>query len=359
MPFTRPTPQTLRDRAAAEFAAQLPGADARSRRSIEGVLARVVGQMAHDLHGHLAWLARQIHVVTCDDDMLLERHASLWGIGRRAASLATGPITVTGTAGAILPAGAELRRDDDARYRVAADITLDGTGTGTGAVTARAVGAAGNTGIGAGLALLSPVAGIQSVTVADDGQGDGFTGGADIETLDDLRLRILERIQSPPHGGNKADYHAWTVAVPNVTRAWVLPLWMGPGTVGVTFCTDDAAYGPAPAQADLDAVAAAIDQVRPVTAAVTVFGPALDEIPMTIGIKPDTVAVRSAATAAVADFFRRESAPGGILYLSRLRAELSAAQDEFRHQLVSPTDDIVADPGHLAVPGTITWTVYP
>ena len=360
MPFARPTPQQLRDRLAADLEAALPGADARTRRTVEGVLVRAVAGAAYDLYGYLDWMSQQIHVTSCDDDLLLDRHASLWGLARVPAAAASGAIAVTGAAGAVLPAGIELRRSDDARYATVADVTLDGTGAGAGRVTASAAGAAGDAAIGTTLQLVTPVAGIAtSVTVADDGSGQGLSGGADLESTGSLRARILERVQQPPHGGAAFDYHAWTLAVPGVTRAWVLPLWLGPGTVGVTFCVDGASYGPAPSSIDVAAVQAALDAVRPVTAACTVFAPTLDAIAFTIGVQPNTAAVQAAVTAALADFFRREAAPGGTIYLSRLSAEIAAVNGEYRHKLVAPAADIVAAPGHLAVPGAITWTVYP
>lgn len=360
MAFGTPTPAELRDRAAAELEAAVPGSDARARRSVEGVLTRVFGQVGYDLHSHLSWLSRQVHVTTCDDEVLAERHASLWGIARKPADFAGGYVAVAGVAGASLPAGSELRRADDARYLVVADITLDGTGAGRGPVSAVVAGAAGNALIGTPLQPLSPVPGVRTpVAVADDGSGGGLTGGTDIEPVAALRGRVLSRIRTPPHGGAVHDYHAWALELPGVTRVWVLPLWQGPGTVGVCFVMDDKVGGPVPSAEEVAAVAAYLDPLRPVTARVTVFAPAADPLELTLAVSPDTVAVRQAVTGAVTDFLRREAIPGGVLYLSRLSAEISAAAGEVRHVLVSPAADVVSAPGHLAVPGPVTWTTYP
>src|SRR3546814_19647491 len=102
MPFQRPTPQQLRDRMAGEIEAALPGADARTRRSIEGVLARMMAIASHELHGHQDWIARQVLVDTADAEDLA-RHASLCAIDRRAAVTAAGPVTFTAPLAGIVP----------------------------------------------------------------------------------------------------------------------------------------------------------------------------------------------------------------------------------------------------------------
>ena len=65
-----------------------------------------------------------------------------------------------------------------------------------------------------------------------------MTGGTDTETDEQLRARILQRIQNPPMGGSAADYVAWALAVPGVTRAWAAPE-QGIGTITVRFLMDD------------------------------------------------------------------------------------------------------------------------
>ena len=64
------------------------------------------------------------------------------------------------------------------------------------------------------------------------------TGGTDAETDDQLRARILHRIQNPPMGGAQADYVTWALAVPGVTRAWAASE-QGIGTMTVRFLMDD------------------------------------------------------------------------------------------------------------------------
>ena len=97
-----------------------------------------------------------------------------------------------------------------------------------------------------------------------------LTGGADHETIDELRARVLARIQMPPMGGDADDYVAWAKAVAGVTRAWCAPNEMGPGTVTLRIMYDDlrATADPLtdvlPTAADLAAVRAHLALVRPV-----------------------------------------------------------------------------------------------
>ncbi|MDH3975622.1 MAG: baseplate J/gp47 family protein [Deltaproteobacteria bacterium] len=63
------------------------------------------------------------------------------------------------------------------------------------------------------------------------------------ESDSELLQRILDRIQSPPAGGNKADYIRWAKEVPNVKEAYCYPLGGGLGTVYVLILADEAATG--------------------------------------------------------------------------------------------------------------------
>ena len=348
MPFARPSPKDIRDRMAAEVAVALDGADARLRRSVEEVMVRAVAIASHELHGHLEWAARQILPDTAEAE-ILARHAGVWGVERVAATAAIGDVTFSGTAGAVLPAGTELRRGDDARYELVADATIGGGGTVTAAVAALVAGVAGNAAAGTTLSLLSPVAGVNPGAVVAAGD---LAAGANAESDDGLRARLLRRIQSPPRGGARADYDAWALAVAGVEQVWVFPLYLGAGTVGLTFVTTG---GAVPASPLVAAVQAEIDLLRPVTAAVTVFAPATQALPLTIELSVDTVAIRTAVLAEVADFLRREGAPGGTVRLSRLSAAISAAVGEVSHILSVPAADVVLPAGTIPVLGTVTW----
>ena len=89
--------------------ARLPGADSRLRRSVLGVLVTTIMGAIFNLYGYLDYLARQILPDTADG-VFLERHAGIFSMTRKAATVATGQVTATGVNGAAIPAGTVLQR---------------------------------------------------------------------------------------------------------------------------------------------------------------------------------------------------------------------------------------------------------
>jgi uncharacterized phage protein gp47/JayE len=345
--FTRPTLADLLNRAFADIQSRLPGSDATLRRSNLNVLSRVHTAGVHGLYGFIAWLATQLIYDTAEAEYL-ERWASIWGINRLPASFATGTITMTGTNGVTIPALAELQRADGVLYTVNADVII-AAGVATAAVTAVETGQAGNAATGYVLTLTSPIAGVTATATAGV-----LSGGADAEKDAALRARFIARIQQPPHGGAKFDYEAWALEVAGVTRAWVYPQELGAGTVTVRFVRDNDA-GLIPDAGEVAAVQAYIDNLRPVTAAVSVVAPVAVALNLSIGVTPNTTVVKTAVTAELTDLISRESIPGGTLYLSHIRAAISAAAGETNYTMTAPAADVVSATGNITTLGTITW----
>lgn len=346
MPFSRPTPFELRERLAAEIQAALPGADARARRSVEEVMVRITAIASNDLHGHLAWAAEQLLPDTAETE-LLDRHGAIWGIGRRPAAPARGPLFLAGTSGTLIPAGTEFRRGDDARYTLDAAVGLVG-GQGSGQVTATVGGRSGNATPAQTLTPIAPIIGLTSAAIA----APGLTGGLDIEDDAALRARIIARIQTPPSGGTREDYLAWALAVPGVERAFVFAPHVGLGTVGVAILGPGGAL---PSPGLVAAVQAALDARRPVTALVNAFAPPTLAVPVTLSIAPDTAEMRAAVTAALATYFATEAAPGETLRRSRLSEVISGVAGETWHGITAPAADPVPGATQLPILGVVTF----
>ena len=350
MPFERPALADLIERGQADMEARLPGSDARTRRSNLNVLARVNAGAVHGLYGYLDWIARQVFPDTADAE-ILDRWGAVWGVVRKPPSFAAGGVSFSGQAGSVIPAGTELAFGTS-RFEIDADVVFSGAGA-SGTVTALEPGLAGNLPTGTGLVFVSPVAGVAgTASVASP----GLAGGVDAEADTSLRARLLARIRQPAQGGAAHDYEAWALAVPGITRAWVYPEELGPGTVTVRVVTDDAVGGLIPAPDVVDAVQDYIDARRPVTARPTVVSPVAVPLALSISVSPNTAAVRAAVEAELADLLRREAVPGGTILLSRLREAVSIAAGEFDHMLTSPVADVTHGTGQIAVPGVITWS---
>jgi uncharacterized phage protein gp47/JayE len=96
---------------------------------------------------------------------------------------------------------------------------------------------------------------------------DVLVPGEDEESDESLRKRYLQKVREPGTSGNAADYKRWATEVVGVGAAKVVPLWSGPGTVKVIIVDSDRK----PATSELvDTVAAHIEEVRPIGAAVSV-----------------------------------------------------------------------------------------
>ncbi|EDJ8883674.1 hypothetical protein GFH75_23610, partial [Salmonella enterica subsp. diarizonae] len=178
----------------------LPGLDETTLHAIGYAQAGLSAQE----HEHLAWIARQIIPSDADEAELL-KHCAWWGIVRKPASRAGGPVQLTLTDTATADAGVQLQRGDGVVYRITASKNA---GAGTLEVDLEAVdaGAAGNAPAGTLLTFITPQAGIvQTATVT----GSGITGGADVESLSELLSRLVFRVQYPPSGGTKYDFERW------------------------------------------------------------------------------------------------------------------------------------------------------
>ena len=351
MPFTRPPLADLLSRTEAELAARL-GLGPLLPRSVLAVLARLVAGQSHLLHAHVGFAVDQVFPDTADAENLV-RIASLYGILRKAALKSFGPVVFTGSEGAAIPQGALIRRVDEREYSVSIAVNISG---GTATTTVRAVVAetAGDTAASTVLTLVSPLTGIDTNVTVDTG---GLVDGSDVESDADLLERLLQRLQTPPQGGAKADYVKWALEIAEVTRAFALPQHFGTGTVGVTFLVDDDPTTPIPDAAKVQEVQDHIDDPtrRPVTAVVTVFAPVEVTLDPSITLTPDTTAVRAAVTASLEDMLKADAAPGGTILLSRIREAISTAEGETDHTLNSPVADVTTLAGEIVTLGTITW----
>jgi uncharacterized phage protein gp47/JayE len=349
VPFNRPTLSQLIDRVSGDFDARLPGADSRLRRSVLNVLGRVHAAATNGLYGFLEWCSRQLFPDTAEAEQL-GRWAAIWGVRRKAALAADGPVAITGVDGALVPAGTVLVRSDGAEYRSTA-AKIVAAGAASLPVVAIAAGIDGNAAAGQRLTFASPVPGVNASALVS---APGIVGGAEEEADEALRRRLLDRIRQPPHGGNIADYRRWALEVAEVTRAWVYPMQLGPGTVTVAFVMDDRA-DMIPTPADVDAVSAYLDERRPVTAEVTVIAPAPIPLDLTILASPPTAEVRAAIVAELKDLLFREAEPGGTVLVSHIREAISTAAGESDHVLQVPAANVVAPIGSIYVLGEVTW----
>lgn len=364
MPFTRSTLSEIVERIVADFQTRITGATSLLRRSVLRVIARVNAGAFHLLYEYLDYQARQLFVSTADSAGL-EAIASEYGLSRTAAIPAVGSAAVTGTNGVVIPAGSILQTSDGRKYETDANVTIAG-GIGTLEITATEAGEDGNDDPGISLTFVSPIAGVSTTATVDS---DGLYDGADEESDDDLRARVLMRKRQPPHGGASFDYETWALEYSGVTRAWCIPLYMGVGTVGIAFVRDgDASIFPNATQ--LAEVLAYIVQHTdpgsgeivgcPVTAEPGLFMISLTplSVDFNVSIYPNTSAQQTLVEEALEDMILRLGGPEETIYLSDIAEALSLVENMGYFRINSPVADVTATSTELHVMGTVVFSAY-
>lgn len=351
MATQRPTLKEIIERVEQDLTSRL-GSSVPARIALTRVLARAQAGVAHGLYGYIDTKEKNFLPDTGDEESVL-RWANLFGITRIAPIAATGTVQATGTNGAVIPAGRELRSSAGVLYSVDADVTVS-AGIAEIAITAVDRGADANLDTGVTLSFTQPVAGVLSTVTV---QSPGLVGGSDTETIEALRVRVLDRMKAPPKGGASSDYVQWAKdAHPDVTRVWVSGQEMSENSVTVRVVTDDAPGGPIPSGPVLDQVADYISLHRPVTAEVYVVAPTAVPLDLSIAIEPSTQAVKDAVTAELTDLIKREAEPGGTILLTRINEAISNAAGESDHDLIAPIANVTHTAGQIATLGTITWS---
>lgn len=377
MPFARPPltalrQQGLQDILASDIVDPTTGASGNGllQKSVLGVLSWVVAGLTYLLYGYLDWISRNSTPWGATGEF-----AAAWGAlvneFQFDATPAGAPaIAWTGADPTPIPAGTELQRLDGIQYVTTADATISG-GTTNLAIQAVAAGSAGNAPTGTLLRLVTPLAGIspQATTTVP------ITGGTDVETIDDFKVRYLAKYAAPPQGGDQQDYVVWARDVPGVTRAWCVPNGMGAGTVFVYVMFDEAeaAFGGFPqgttgvatdeprdvaATGDQLAVANSIFPKQPVTALVYVGGPVAAPTNFTVDElgAGNTAPNRAAITAALDGMFLQNAdAQGGTIYPNRWEEAIAAIPGLTQFRVSVPSAAITAAVGHLPTRGTMTF----
>lgn len=362
MPFSRPTLTDLRNQVQEDI-----GFNTLLQFSNLMFVGTAQAGLAYLHYGYLDWISLQAVPFTATGEFL-EGWAALKGVMREPATAASGTVTFTGEPGTNIPAGSPVTRSDNTAYATTADAAVGGGGSAVVIVVASVPAAAGTLTAGQAMTLSSGVAGINStgsVTTAT-------TPGADLETDDALRMRMLGVYQSPPQGGAQTDYEEWARKVPGVTRAWAVGNGFGPGTVVVYIMLDESesAFNGFPqgtngtaaaetrgtvATGDQLAVANAIwSPLQPVTALVWVVAPG--NMPVAFSISGVASADQVDVSDAIADVFLREGSPGGMIYLDDIEAEINSVPGVSDFLILSPTTDIVCSAGALPTVGTIAWS---
>ncbi|WP_081628556.1 baseplate J/gp47 family protein [Novispirillum itersonii] len=356
--FIRPDLNELIEQAKTEYEARLGTIDSDLRRNTTDVVAAVQAGMTHLLHSHMGYISLQSNVLSAEAEYL-ERWGAVWGVSRKQATVAAGLVNFSGLPGSVVPAGTTLlRTSDNASYYTTAEAEIPPSGAASVPVSSSDAGAAFNCAPGAQMTIPLALSGVQSSAVVAS-----ITGGTDQEqdgkpyTKQGYRGRILDRIQTPPHGGSAGDYRVWALEYPGVTRAWVSAGEMGAASVTVRVLMDDLYTNGIPPEEVTDDIQLYIDERRPVTAVVYVVSPIPQPVDFIISnLSPNTPSVRAAVEAEIRAMLRREGAPGAQIPVSKIWEAVSVASGEASHTVTSPAGPMVpVTPNHLIVFGSVIF----
>ncbi|WP_345819939.1 baseplate J/gp47 family protein [Methylobacterium fujisawaense] len=329
---------------------------------VEGKVLALIG---FEMEQRRAWLVRQLFASTAERVWLI-RHGFEFGLQPEPANTAMGTATTQASPGTVVPIGLQYARGDGVTFTTTAAVAVIGNDVSL-PLEADVAASAGNTPAGTVLTLVNPddaPAGLgRTCTVGEASDGTGLSGGADEESLESFRARVLYRKRNPPQGGSAPDYVAWVLeAVPTAVAVYVDSFQNDSRSVWVQFTVSDQAQG-IPTAGQVAAAQAYIDDPirRPITARVFVSAPIPVQQDIVIGgLDPDTTDIRASIESELAAAYTDRARPGKpsvdfVFSASWLAEAISRATGEDRHRLLSPASDQVFTAGNLPVLGSIAY----
>ncbi|NLF35065.1 MAG: baseplate J/gp47 family protein [Clostridiales bacterium] len=297
------------------------------------------------------WVLRQCFPQTAEGDYL-DRHAALRALTRREAAKAQGVIRFSVgeamSADRPIQAGVVCMTAGLVRFETTQEAVLKAGELWTD-VPARAVeaGSAGNVAAETVRFLSVAPVGVSACT-----NPAGFAGGADQESDEALRQRVLESFKRLPNGANAAFYEQGALSFEGVAAAKALARNRGTGTVDVVVST---ATG-LPSAELLAALTAYLGERREIAVDVGVLAPAPVAIDVTVGVAPqpgvDSAGVLDAAEHALRGYF-----DGTLLGQDILRARLGAVIFSVggveNYTITAPAQDVAISAGQLPTLGTL------
>lgn len=214
----------------------------------------------------------------------LDLHAEERGLVRKDAVKSVGTLTFSRRTAlsyaAEIPAGTVCAASGEnaVEYETTEAAVLPaGALTVTAAAQAVLGGRRGNAAKGAVNTLITPPAGIESVT-----NDVPFTGGADKEDDEALRTRLLRCFYALPNGSNTETYRRAALMTPGVKSVQVVPRANGVNTVAVYLYGDNGAV----TDEVLGKVGETLEKLKEISVDVTVAAAVAVKKPVTVYVKP-------------------------------------------------------------------------
>lgn len=338
----RPSLKQLISRILSDIDYRLPGASARPRRSLLTVLGMMNAYVFHSLYGYVDALKVNILPNTCSDTWL-----PLWGVVMAVPRLesvqASGRVLFLGESGVSIALGSRLTLSNQTYITTAAGIVGEFIN-----IQALIAGLAGNAPAGSTLILESPIAGVEA-----DATVDYLNSGADQETLNAWRSRIVKAFNERDKIGDKDDYESWALSAhPAITDAWVFPNTMGLGEITIALVCGDS-LNPVPDQLIIDNAKHVIDRIRNAGATTHIIPPTIKTID--IRIKDIAESQRQAVTESIQSLFKAKQTQNAEIEVEEIHAAIQAVWQS-SYTLLAPLAKQNAISHELMIMGEPQWT---
>jgi uncharacterized phage protein gp47/JayE len=195
--------------------------------------------------------------------------------------------------------------------------------------------------------------------------GSAIAGGAEKESLEDLKARILARKRNPPQGGNEADYERFGEGLSHVSQAWARRPDGGPGSLAIWFLN---AEGEIPVQSEIDQYMDHLHSRRLLGLRdIQINAPVDVPLNITVDLDPDTVDLRERVTASIKAMLKERSRPGlppkrpgladddFILSRSWISEAISTVVGEDSHVLALPAGDLTYSVGRMPLTVNVSF----
>ena len=298
------------------------------------------------------WVLDQSFPQTAQGEYL-DRHGAMRGVARIPAAKAVGTlrfsVELPPVSEMTIPKGTVCMTAGEVRFQTTEAVTLP---VGETAVEAPAEalesGSAGNAAPGTVCILTAcPVA----VTACTNPKA--FSGGADAETDERFRARILESYRRLPNGANAAWYEQTAMNYPGTTAARVVGRARGIGTVDIYV----AAESGLPSAELLEGLQEVLQEKREIAVDVEVKAPAVKEVDVAVEVAVGNDAVfaevKSAVESCVTSFFTGRLLGKPVL-LAELGSHIYSLEGVENYHILTPSADMAADDTVLPVLGTLT-----
>ncbi|MGM9619330.1 MAG: baseplate J/gp47 family protein [Oscillospiraceae bacterium] len=306
------------------------------------------------LYCQAEWVLEQCLPQTARGEAL-DGHGMLRNLTRRSSAKATGALTFSVTTPAAedreIPVGTVCMTAGGVRFiTTAAGVIAAGESSCTVAAEAVEPGRSGNAAAGSVTRMSVPPVGVEKCV-----NEAAFSGGADEETDEEFRSRVLESFRRLPNGANAAYYELQAENHPGVRSAKAVGRARGIGTVDVYI----AAESGVPSQTLLQEVYDDLNAKREIAVDLQVLSPAPTAVDvtaaLTVGEGYAFSEVAERAEEALAAFFSADLLGRGITRAA-ISDVLYHVEGVENYALLSPAADVPGGATALPVLGTVSLT---